>query len=176
MYCCKDCVCPLHGSRCLPAGFSSICVVQLVNASFNSSDADYWLAATRFVSCKVAQTRASASSDITLCRHDAQQVCWHPHLLQGAVLLPSACFAGYSSSKIERACPERKLFPANFRHHAQQVCPAGYGSSKARGLPGGMKVEDLHMAKVEPIPAVTDRNPDVECEFFHTRQVRNCLL
>lgn len=47
---------------------------------------------------------------------------------------------------------------------------SGYGSSKARGLPGGMKVEDLHMAKVEPIPAITDRNPDVECEFFHTRQ------
>ena len=36
-----------------------------------------------------------------------------------------------------------------------------------------MKVEDLHMAKAEPISAVTDRNPDVECEFFHTRQVHS---
>ncbi len=37
-----------------------------------------------------------------------------------------------------------------------------------------MKVEDLLVAKVEPIPSVSDRNPDVECEFFHTRQVCHC--
>ena len=53
-----------------------------------------------------------------------------------------------------------------------RVWCAGYGSGKARGLPGGMKVVDLLMTKVEAIPTVTDRNPDVECEFFHTRQVR----
>ncbi len=34
-----------------------------------------------------------------------------------------------------------------------------------------MKMEDLQMAKVEPISSVSDHNPDVECEFFHTRQV-----
>ncbi len=51
---------------------------------------------------------------------------------------------------------------------------SGYGSSNTRGLPGGMKVEDLLVAKVEPIPSVSDRNPDVECEFFHTRQVCHC--
>ena len=48
---------------------------------------------------------------------------------------------------------------------------AGYGSSKARGLPGGVKIEDLQVQQADPIPSVTDRNPDVECEFFHTRQV-----
>ena len=37
-----------------------------------------------------------------------------------------------------------------------------------------MKVEDLLVAKVEPVPSVSDRNPDVECEFFHTRQVSHC--
>lgn len=39
-----------------------------------------------------------------------------------------------------------------------------------------MKVEDLQVAKVEPIPSVSDRNPDVECEFFHTRQVCHCSI
>ena len=48
---------------------------------------------------------------------------------------------------------------------------AGYGSSKARGLPGGVKIEDLQVQQADPIPSVSDRNPDVECEFFHTRQV-----
>ena len=52
-------------------------------------------------------------------------------------------------------------------------CPydAGFGSSKVRGLPTNVKLEDLQMTKAEAIPAVSDRNPDVECEFFHTRQV-----
>ena len=48
---------------------------------------------------------------------------------------------------------------------------AGYGNSKVRGLPANVKLEDLQVTKAEAIPAVTDRNPDVECEFFHTRQV-----
>ena len=48
---------------------------------------------------------------------------------------------------------------------------AGYGSSKARGLPGGVKIEDLLVQQAASIPSVSDRNPDVECEFFHTRQV-----
>lgn len=51
------------------------------------------------------------------------------------------------------------------------VNTAGYGSSKARGLPGGVKIEDLQVQQADPIPSVSDRNPDVECEFFHTRQV-----
>lgn len=51
------------------------------------------------------------------------------------------------------------------------VNSAGYGSSKARGLPGGVKIEDLQVQQADPIPSVSDRNPDVECEFFHTRQV-----
>lgn len=47
---------------------------------------------------------------------------------------------------------------------------SGYGSGKARGLPGGVKLEDLQVQQAGPIPSVTDSNPDVECEFFHTRQ------
>ena len=50
---------------------------------------------------------------------------------------------------------------------------AGEGGGKAKGLPSGVQLADLLMAKVEAIPATHDAgNPEIACEFFDTRQVR----
>ena len=49
----------------------------------------------------------------------------------------------------------------------------GMAAARRVGCLGGVKIEDLQVQAANPIPSVTDRNPDVECEFFHTRQVRS---
>ncbi|KAL0048475.1 hypothetical protein WJX82_004140 [Trebouxia sp. C0006] len=111
----------------------------------------------------------------SLCREyisDAARY-YHPHPPQRAVK-SERTFEGISldtPGQSSRQVLQMSRFQLCSTCYQRESSPSsGYGSSKARGLPGGMKVEDLLVAKVEPIPSVSDRNPDVECEFFHTRQ------
>ena len=49
--------------------------------------------------------------------------------------------------------------------------------AKAKGLPAGVRLEDLQMVKVEATPStLPDYNPDMDCQFFHTRQVGTWML
>lgn len=57
-----------------------------------------------------------------------------------------------------------------------QLCPTCYqqeasAGPKARGLPTGIRLEDLLAAKCEAIPGTAGSlGPQIDCEFFHTRQ------
>ena len=55
--------------------------------------------------------------------------------------------------------------------------PAPGGGSHPKALPAGINMEDLVQDHVEAIPGTHDEgNPDMESEFFDTRQARATLL